>query len=320
LNSSTQLVFPPNPQYGKIVSKNERGSETMGVFRGLGKGLGTLSDVVFTGSGKLAGKALKSKWVEDVGRGAGYASKSALDTAGQFVDGTVQGAYGLVKQDKQHQQNGLADIKDSTGRTFKGIGSTLVYTGRNVKTTFKGIVQKDREQFFYGVKNLGKVATISAIAIGFIDVIDGADTVFADEVDTRNGSLVGTEHPETGVLFVERTIELPDGKVIEGVFPVFESNFNVVIAEQFYEASDDTHFLIANETLAQSIQEDPSIARELNLTQTDVQALENSVTPDGYVWHHNEQPGLLQLVNEEDHANTGHTGGRSLWGGGTDNR
>ena len=41
-------------------------------------------------------------------------------------------------------------------------------------------------------------------------------------------------------------------------------------------------------------------------------------TPKGYVWHHNEEPGKMQLVRREDHdraiGGAAHTGGSSLWG------
>ena len=39
--------------------------------------------------------------------------------------------------------------------------------------------------------------------------------------------------------------------------------------------------------------------------------------PSGYVWHHSQEPGVLQLVDEYIHKITGHTRGRSLWGGGS---
>ncbi|WP_242486304.1 HNH endonuclease [Pseudomonas sp. TH03] len=45
-----------------------------------------------------------------------------------------------------------------------------------------------------------------------------------------------------------------------------------------------------------------------------------SASPTGYAWHHNEKPGLLQLVHRADHAGehsvyhpTG-KGGRDIWG------
>ena len=49
----------------------------------------------------------------------------------------------------------------------------------------------------------------------------------------------------------------------------------------------------------QAIQEDPNLANELGLSQTDVQALEKGQTPEGYTWHHSEEPGVLQLVDEK---------------------
>ena len=35
-------------------------------------------------------------------------------------------------------------------------------------------------------------------------------------------------------------------------------------------------------------------------------------TPDGYVWHHNEDAGLMQLVREDVHGDWWHSGGFSL--------
>ena len=36
-------------------------------------------------------------------------------------------------------------------------------------------------------------------------------------------------------------------------------------------------------------------------------------TPKGYTWHHHETMGRMQLVHSRIHAQTGHTGGFSLW-------
>ena len=35
-------------------------------------------------------------------------------------------------------------------------------------------------------------------------------------------------------------------------------------------------------------------------------------TPSGYVWHHHQDKGLMQLVEEGVHRQTGHTSGFSL--------
>lgn len=298
----------------------------MGLFRSIGKGIGTVGGSVIGGTVKVVGKAISSKWqgagewLEEVGDNVQVASKIALDHFGQFIDGAVQGTYGVIKKDDYYKQKGLHDLKDSAGKTMKGISTTLKYTVTNVGTTYKGFTSGDKEQALKGLKNLGKVVAVSSLAIGVVDVIDGADIVEAEDIKTINDHLDGYEHLETSVPFIEKTMELPNGQVVEGIFPVFDSKFNVIIAEDLYLESDKVHFKLANDTLYQAIQENPSLAHQLELSQTDVQALANGQTPEGYTWHHNEEPGLLQLVDEDIHEQTGHTGGRSLWGGGNEHR
>lgn len=298
----------------------------MVVFRETGKIIGTVGGGLIGGTVKVAGKAVGRKWkgtgewLEDVGGNVQSASKIALDNAGQFVDGAVQGTYGAIKKDEYYKQKGLNDLKDSTSRTIKGIGSALKYTVNNASSTYKGFTSGDKEQVINGLKNLGKVVAVSGLAIGVVDLIDGADIVEAEEIETRNDYLSGYEHPETGVHFVEKTIDLPNGHIVEGTFPIFDETFNVMIAEELYIETVDVHFEVANETLYQAITENPNFANEIGFSQTDVQGLANGQTPEGYTWHHNEEPGLLQLVDEETHAQTAHTGGQAIWGGGSDYR
>lgn len=298
----------------------------MGVIRSIGKGAGTVGGGLIGGTVKVVGKAVGTRWkaageyIEEIGDSVQSASENALGNAGQFVDGAVQGAYGILKDDEVSKQKGLSDIKDSAGRTIKGVGSAVKYTVRNVGTAYEGYTSGNKAQAITGLKNLGKVVAVSSLAIGVLDLVDGTDAVEADEIETRNDHLNGYEHPDTGVLFVEKTVDLPNGQVIEGTFPVFDEAFNVIIAEDLYYESDDVHFRVANDTLAQAILENPNLANDLGFTQMDLQNLANGQTPDGYTWHHNEEPGLLQLVDEESHAQTAHTGGRSIWGGGSDYR
>jgi hypothetical protein len=286
------------------------------IFRTVGKGAGKLGGGVIGGSVRLAGKKLNSPWLEDVGEGVKHASTAALDNAGQFLDGAVQGTYGLIKKDGYHREQGFLHFKEAGSRTVKGLGTALKYTAQNTGTAFKGLVVGDKEQAIKGAKNLGKVAAVSMLAIGFVDLVDGADVVGAEEIETRNDHFNGQVHPETGIPFTERTIELPTGERVEGTFPVFESKFNVLLVQELYLESDHVHFQIANENLYEAVQANPSLAHELGFTKADVQSLSHGVTPDGYAWHHHEEPGVLQLVDEDVHENTGHTGGRQLWGGG----
>ncbi|WP_169891111.1 HNH endonuclease [Litchfieldia alkalitelluris] len=298
----------------------------MVVFRGMGRVVNTVVGEAAKGGVKIVSKAVSSKneklgeYVDDLGNSVIEASKGAVDSVTQFADGTVRGVYGAVKKDEYHKQRGWADITDSTGRTVRGIGSSIKYTVKSAGITVNGLKNRDREQILHGVKNLGKVAAVTTLAVGIIDIVDGPDAVNAQEIDTRNSSLAGLEHAETGVLFEAKTIEWPSGEFQTGTFPVFDSQFSVVIAEEVYTSSDQAHFNIANDTLYQSIQENPGLANDLGLSSYDVQVLQNGITPEGFDWHHHEQPGVLQLVDEETHQDTGHTGGRSIWGGGSEYR
>lgn len=291
----------------------------MALFRSAGKIIGTVTGEVIGGGVKFIGKKVESKWVEEVGEGVKNSSYNAFDNAGQFIDGAAHGTYGLITKDEYYKQKGLDDLFDSSGRTLNGIGSTLKYTGQNAGNTFKGIVNQDKGLMVQGVKGLGKVVAVSALAVGVIEFADGVDLVEADEVETRNDHLSGEIHSETGVPFVEKELHLPDGD-IKGVFPVFDSNFSVELSEDVYTASDATHFEIANDTLLNSIHQDPAVAKELGFSTDDIECLERGETPEGYLWHHNEEPGVLQLVDRDIHENTGHSGGRAIWGGGEGNR
>ncbi|PKH69303.1 hypothetical protein CXF59_00030 [Flavobacterium sp. ALD4] len=35
----------------------------------------------------------------------------------------------------------------------------------------------------------------------------------------------------------------------------------------------------------------------------------------GYIWHHSEKPGIIQLIRKDVHEFNRHTGGNAIWGG-----
>ena len=107
---------------------------------------------------------------------------------------------------------------------------------------------------------------------------------------------------------------LPSGEHITGVFPSFDSVSDVQLNEGMYLESDYVQFSYANAELASQI--DAQTGLEDQFTSTQIEQIYLNQTPDGYTWHHSETPGNLQLVEEETHSLTGHTGGRELWGGG----
>lgn len=134
----------------------------------------------------------------------------------------------------------------------------------------------------------------------------------------RNESLDGDRHPISGVEFEKKTVELPDGSQVEGVFPKFESEFDAQLDESQYNESDAKQFKEANSQLKEAIESNLELREQF--TDEQLEQIEAGDTPDGYVWHHSEEPGTLQLIDTIVHAQTGHTGGRSVWGGGSENR
>ena len=135
-----------------------------------------------------------------------------------------------------------------------------------------------------------------------------------------NSHLEGSSHSVTNVQFEKNPYEVEEGVVYTGVFPIFDSSFDVKLPEETYLMTDTVHIGIANMELYEAIQGNPELANELGFDSAAIENLKSTVTPVGYDWHHHEEPGKMQLVDEESHGKTGHTGGRAIWGGGTDLR
>ena len=138
------------------------------------------------------------------------------------------------------------------------------------------------------------------------------------DLATRNKSMEGQKHPETGVPYEKKPIKNKNGELDEGVFPVFDSKFDAQLPEDLYLASDPDQFKECNEQLKEAVENDPELAEKF--TPEQLEQIKNGDKPDGYTWHHNEEAGKMQLVDSETHAKTAHTGGRAIWGGGQENR
>ena len=135
---------------------------------------------------------------------------------------------------------------------------------------------------------------------------------------TRNESLENDRHPITGVEFKRKTIDLPNGDRVEGVFPEFDCVFETRIPEDLYLQSDKTQFRECNKQLYEAINNSPELRSLFSNDQYEQihDGIDDGSAPDGYVWHHDAETGKLQLVDSTTHALTGHTGGRAVWGGG----
>ncbi|MGD7043208.1 HNH endonuclease [Jeotgalibacillus proteolyticus] len=138
------------------------------------------------------------------------------------------------------------------------------------------------------------------------------------EIPTNNSGLEGQYHPETGVFFERTIVILEDGTIAEGVFPVFEAAAEVQLPPDLQVASDARQFAYCNQELAEQIAADPELAKQF--TPEQLEQIANGDTPDGYSWHHHQDTGRMQLVDQQVHAATGHTGGKAIWSGGAAQR
>ena len=129
---------------------------------------------------------------------------------------------------------------------------------------------------------------------------------------TDNEGKEGTEG-NNGVKYERKTVVI-NGIEVEGVFPVFDSTFDVQLPEDKIIASDKDQNEHCNEKLKEAVENDPELAKQF--TPEQLEQIKNGETPDGYTWHHNEERGKMELVKTDDHQSNRHTGGVAIWGNG----
>lgn len=288
----------------------------MGGF--LGKALGTVTGEPIKFIGKKTGK----KYIEEIGEGVKQASNNTGHLAGSLAEGAWNTSSGLIHKDEAKREEGLHELKGTATQKAKGIGKTIKQTAVNGKDVLEGAALQDKDQIMKGAKGLGKTLAITTIAVGVADGLDmigddGAEAQAAT-IETRNDALAGETHLETGVAFEAEAVTLPNGDVVEGVFPQFDSTYNFQLESSLYLESDNVQFTEANMALNEQVSANTSLAHQF--TGDQLAQIRTGETPDGYTWHHAQHPGELQLVDEQIHAETGHTGGRELWGGGSEYR
>lgn len=135
-------------------------------------------------------------------------------------------------------------------------------------------------------------------------------------INTINEGMCGKSIND--IKFAKKVFNL-NGEKVEGVFPVFKSEFTVKLPENLYKASDNEQMKYCTKKLAERIERDPEFAKKFTPRQLE-QIRNGEPRISGLTWHHNEVPGKMELVNANDHSAARHTGGRSIWGGGSESR
>lgn len=146
-----------------------------------------------------------------------------------------------------------------------------------------------------------------------------------------------------GVPFVKKTLK-QNGFDIVGVFPNFSKYraFSYTLAKEFHHLPDAQQFNIAKTALAKAYKKNPekvkAMLRKLNEGQEYTfkgkvlkgeEMLEKQIADItnpknnkvfGFIWHHNEKDGVLELVTQNAHNGVKHIGGKQTWGGGVHHR
>ncbi|MCT8137664.1 hypothetical protein H1D32_07790 [Anaerobacillus sp. CMMVII] len=148
----------------------------MGFFREIGKGLGGIAGTVLGTPIQIVGEITGAKILEDIGDGVKKASTFAGDTVGQVADGTVNTVSGIWHDDPSQRDKGLSDIGNAVGRTATGVIVTAKNAVENTGEVIVGAIDGDMNKVKKGASGLATTVAIGAIAIGVIDVVDGAET------------------------------------------------------------------------------------------------------------------------------------------------
>lgn len=290
--------------------------------------LGHAAGKLIGGTVRVAGELVGSAYVKEIGTSVERATAATGEIVGEAASGVLDAGAGLLTQDKDRIHQGVQDLQHSATKVVEGIGNGVGYVVDSGILVAQGLKDGDSEAWIRGVKQLGKAAAVGALAVGVFELVDvtvdtpsaeaAEDEVAPTDVKTINEGLDHTVHPETGVPYESKVVQLSESEIVQGVFPDFAEAYAGDLPEHMYLASDAAQFDYMNERLAERLEHDGALASIFNDSQ--LEQIYAGETPDGYVWHHAEEPGRMELVDEQTHASSAHTGGRSLWGGGSEYR
>lgn len=265
----------------------------MDLGKRLGKGLGNIVNRTVKTGVSLAGKGIQmtplketGKWVEEMAPLVGQATGNTVKLAGTVVDGTVTAGSGIVRRDEANVEKGLEDLKKAGNYVVRDVAGTLINVTEQGVEVVKGVAYKDRPRATNGLKSLGKTV-----------VAGSAGTSFDVEEDVPAA---------TKPAYVVRQDD--------SSFPQFSPIYEVRLPVELYKVANKKQIAYCNEQLAKAIETDDVLESKLDMTELDRINLSHGMTPEHFVWHHHEIPGVMQLVDEEEHNQTPHMSAKIMWG------
>ena len=106
----------------------------------------------------------------------------------------------------------------------------------------------------------------------------------------------------------------------ENAMPKF-TIFETYLGDEHINSKDEfAHFKAANKRLGELLIEKPELKEQLGITEIQYKHLTKKYpsqdSPFNLTWHHHQDTGKIQLVDERLHGRFGHVGGMERWGGG----
>lgn len=126
-------------------------------------------------------------------------------------------------------------------------------------------------------------------------------------------------HFYNGVMFQRDTVMI-NGVRVEGVFPKFDVTYqpDVLMPEELWKGcgkNNNAQFAWCRSQLKTAVESNPALAAQFTKEERKLIAAEKELP--NYTWHHNQQPGKMQLVPSKKHSagmhGVNHTGGYALW-------
>lgn len=141
------------------------------------------------------------------------------------------------------------------------------------------------------------------------------DAINYTQYKTINQFYEGKLFPGTNIVFERKKLDLSDGRHIIGVFPKFESYVDIQLPDECIKASFNKQKIYLSKQLKKMTEtRDGRKKLKKIFNKEQIKEIRQGIIPSGFVWHHNETEGLMQLVDEKVHAKVRHTGGMSIWG------
>lgn len=218
----------------------------MKFLKDLGVLAGTVTGGVIGGAVSLAGKAVKSDFIEEIGEGIYNATLASGKILGEAASGAADLVTGMVTSDESKRDEGFRDLGTAVGTTAKGVGNGIASIIQNGGDVIDGALEGDKNRVSEAAKSLVKTAAIATLAVGVIDVVDGglfdgqvyeSDVASSGNFDYNNSnelvytSDLDTQSEDIGVHHVDG-YERSDGTHVEGYYRDGDGNPETTLTEE----------------------------------------------------------------------------------------